>query len=211
MTIEVAVFDPFRKYSDDGTVNLSADVINVALLTSAFNPAPTAADWVAANSYAAGTIIKPAGAGGRFYEALSTGVSSGATPIFPVTRGDQLTENTMTWKCWGFSPPSEAAKFADVSAGEIAGTGYTAGGAALTNKAMTYTKRTARFSADPARWPGALFAARYAVIYKVGTANGVVNPLIAYLLLDSANADVTINPMSTFSLEWNAAGIFTFS
>ena len=206
MTVEIALYDPLRKYTMDGTVDLDTDVLKLALLDSGYNPQPSAAAWVAATSYALGTIIV---VGGMFYEATVAGVSSGSQPVFPTTRGATLTENTVTWYCWAYSPPSAHAIFADVSAHEIVAAGYTAGGAALTGAAVTVAGRSATFSADSVSWAAILCTVRYAVLYKEGTANGVVNPLIAYLLLDNLNIDVVVPVAALFTIEWTADGIFT--
>jgi hypothetical protein len=83
--------------------------------------------------------------------------------------------------------------FSDLS-GEIAGSyGYTSGGEALANKALTAITNGAKFSSDNVQWNasgGAISAWRYGVFYAVGTLNGVVNPLIAYFVGDSTPADI---------------------
>lgn len=206
MPTNTILYDAARKYLGDGTIDFDTDSLNVALLTSGYTPR-SAAVWSATVTYALGTVVTY---GGRHYEALTAGVSAGAAPLFPTIIGGTVTDNTVAWYCWGYAPPSTHTVFADVSASELptAG-GYTAGGAALTGKAVTTVLHSARYSASPVRWSGSTFTARYAVIYKVGTVNSLVNPLLLYVLLDSTNADVSVPSAAAFSLSWPTTGVFT--
>lgn len=89
--------------------------------------------------------------------------------------------------------------------------GYTNGGQALSSVVWTRTSGTTKFDAADTVWTaaGGSIVARYAVIRAVGTLNGVVDPLVAYILLDSAPADKTSTDTNTFTLAWNASGILT--
>lgn len=94
--------------------------------------------------------------------------------------------------------------FNDVSAFEVSGAGYTAGGQALANKAVTQdnTNDQGKFDADDLTWPGSTFTARYAVIYKdSGVAS--TSPLIGVIdfLTDRTALD------ATFSIQWQSVGI----
>lgn len=104
---------------------------------------------------------------------------------------------------------------ADISSNEVAnGNGYATGGVALTSCTFTQTAGTAAFkSGNNPSWTGsgAGFAARYAVLYKAGNANGRTNPLIGYITLDSAPADVSFGAGNTVNLTMNAAGWFTLT
>ncbi|MEA2112442.1 MAG: hypothetical protein U9P50_00505, partial [Patescibacteria group bacterium] len=55
----------------------------------------------------------------------------------------------------------------DVSTNEVTGTGYTAGGKALANKAVTQDNANdlGKFDADDVTWSSSTITARYAVIY----------------------------------------------
>ena len=108
---------------------------------------------------------------------------------------------------------STQAKFADLTNELTTANGYNAGGQALANKSVTQAGGTATFDADDHTWSatGSGLTARYEVLYKVGTANGVVNPLIGYRLLDSAPADVAIAAGNSLVVVENAAGIFTLA
>lgn len=87
--------------------------------------------------------------------------------------------------------------------------GYTNGGQSLASVVWTRTGGTTKFDAADTVWTaaGGSIVARYAVIRAVGTLNGVVDPLVAYILLDSAPADKTATDTNTFTLAWNASGI----
>jgi hypothetical protein len=101
--------------------------------------------------------------------------------------------------------------FGDVSAHEVtAGNGYSAGGSALTNKSVTLSGSTSKFTADPATWPGLTKTYRFLALYAVKTANGVVNPLVAVILVDNTPADIVITA-ADYSVQWNANGILTIS
>lgn len=134
------LYDSFREYACDGTIDLDSDTFKCALFTSAYTPA-----------------------------------ASNAT-------------------------------FADLT-GEVSGDGYTAGGQALTNVTWTRSGATVTFDADDPSWTNATITARYAAIYKSGTANEIVNPLVC--LLDfGADKGVT---GGTFTVTLNAGGILTLS
>lgn len=94
----------------------------------------------------------------------------------------------------------------DVSSYEVTGTGYTAGGATLANKSVTYTGATnvTKFDADDVSWTSSTITARYAVIYdSTGTAS--TSALIGYVDFGSNQSSSS----GTFSIVWDAAGIFT--
>jgi hypothetical protein len=92
--------------------------------------------------------------------------------------------------------------------------GYTTGG--LTLGTLSWTEAagvgTFDFTVDPV-WTanGGSITARFAAIYKSGTANAHVNPLVAVSLLDTTPADVTATDTNTFTVQLNASGVFTLS
>ena len=91
----------------------------------------------------------------------------------------------------------------DVSAQEISGTGYTAGGATLASKTATSDgpSNTVRLGAADTEWPGASFSAYYAVIYK-DTGVAATSPLQAYA---DFGENKTVSS-SVFKIEWAADG-----
>lgn len=94
-------------------------------------------------------------------------------------------------------------EWADVSANEASGTGYTAGGATLGSKTVTYDNATNRttFSGGNVSWSNSTVTARYAVIYDDTTAG---KPLIAYVDFGSNQSSSS----GTFTIAWSANGIF---
>jgi hypothetical protein len=91
----------------------------------------------------------------------------------------------------------------DVSANEIAGTGYTAGGATLANKAVTQGATT-KWDADDVQWTGATFTAYHAVIYDdtVGTDDLILS-------IDFGGAQSVSS--GTFTIQWHVNGIVTLA
>ena len=89
--------------------------------------------------------------------------------------------------------------------------GYTSGGATLGSVVWTRTGATVKFDAADTVWTasGGSIVARYAVIRASGTLNARVNPLVAYILMDTTPADVTTTTGNTLTLAWNASGILT--
>lgn len=71
----------------------------------------------------------------------------------------------------------------DVSANEIAGAGYSAGGQALTSVAVTYdaASNEIRFDFDDPTWTGASFTCRYLVVYKHRGGAASADELIMYV------------------------------
>ena len=104
-----------------------------------------------------------------------------------------LTPNIDTQKFWS-----------DVSANEVVGTGYTAGGTALANKAVTQDNVDDEgvIDADDVTWVNSTITARYAVIYKdTGTAT---TSLILCIIDFGANKTST---GGDFLVQFNTEGI----
>lgn len=93
--------------------------------------------------------------------------------------------------------------WADVSANEISGTGYTANGELLAGKAVTQGATT-KWDADNVSWADAIFSAFHAVIYDDSL---VGDDLIASI---DFGGEIAIND-GTFSIVFDAAGIITLS
>lgn len=87
--------------------------------------------------------------------------------------------------------------------------GYTSGGATLGSVTWNRSGGTATLDAADTQWTAssAGITARYAVIRK----DGGTNPLIAYILLDTTPADVSVTAGNTLTLQWNGSGILTLS
>jgi len=96
--------------------------------------------------------------------------------------------------------------WSDVSANDVVGTGYTAGGQALASKTLSASSLVTTMDAADPSWTSSTITARYAVFYKdTGTAG--TSPLIAY-------ADFGSNISSTngtFTVVLNASGLATIT
>ncbi len=93
--------------------------------------------------------------------------------------------------------------WSDVSANEISGTGYTAGGATLANKSVTQAATT-KFDADDTEWTTATFTAYHAVIYDDTMTN---DDLICSIDFGGAQSITA----STFKIAWHSDGIITLA
>jgi hypothetical protein len=91
--------------------------------------------------------------------------------------------------------------------------GYLTGGLALTGVTWTNSGGTITFDcADPV-WTasGGSIVARFFVVYRNATVNGIVKPLLGVCLLDTAPADVSASTGNTLTIQINASGLFTLS
>lgn len=93
----------------------------------------------------------------------------------------------------------------DVRAFEITGTGYTANGASLTGKTVTYdpTNNVLVLDAADVTWANSTITARYAVVYDNTPSGDAAKPLIGYVDLVSDQASNAGN----FTIEWDASGL----
>jgi hypothetical protein len=104
-----------------------------------------------------------------------------------------------------YTPDQDAHYYKDVHVtGEANGTGYTAGGAVLTNKTVTYnaSTNTIVFDADDVSWANSTVTARYAVIYDDTPSSN--KPLIGFV---DFGADAS-SSAGTFQITWDTNGIF---
>jgi hypothetical protein len=88
------------------------------------------------------------------------------------------------------------------------GTGYTAGGQALANVAVTtVTTNDAKFDADDVAWTasGGAITASYAIIYNDTDAD---DPPVAFIDFDGSES---AGDGTDFIIVWNASGIFTWT
>ena len=91
----------------------------------------------------------------------------------------------------------------DISANEISGTGYTANGASLANKAVTQAATT-KWDADDIAWSSSSFTAYHAVIFDDTHAT---DDLICSI--DFGGAQTVTS--GTFTIQWDSAGIITLA
>lgn len=87
------------------------------------------------------------------------------------------------------------------------GTGYTAGGQALTSVIVSTVSNDAVFDSDDVTWnaAGGLITASYAILYNATDAN---DPPVAFI---DFGEERSAGSGTVFSIQWNAAGIFTWT
>lgn len=101
-----------------------------------------------------------------------------------------------------YTPDQDAHVFwSDISANEASGTGYTAGGQALSGKTISYNSATNdnRLRASASQWTSASFTSRYSVVYK-DTGTAATSPLIGYV--DWGGPETVTS--GTFTITWDA-------
>jgi hypothetical protein len=147
--------------------------------------------WATSTTYAAGEYVVPTSANGRIYICTVPGLSHGVTePAWPTTIEGTVVDNTVTWQ--------EVA--IDLSYYETSGTGYTAGGVAITSQAADYSGAKGWIDSDNITFSSITATFMWCVIYKVA-APGY---LISNYRLDTT--DVTVNA-SDFVVTLGANGI----
>lgn len=113
-------------------------------------------------------------------------------------------KQALTTSSYAFSQDNDDF-FNDVT-NEVSSANYTAGGAALGGKQLTYTggTNTVAFDATDSAWTTVTFTTRYGPIYKdTGTAS-----TSALMWLHDWGGDQTVNA-ANFTVQYNAAGIAT--
>lgn len=107
----------------------------------------------------------------------------------------------------GYAPNQDTHIYKSSVTSEVVGTGYTAGGIALTSRTVTYnaSTNTVAFDAADVSWLASTITARYAVIYDGTTGSDATSPLIGYV--DFGTDQSTAG--TTFGIAWDANGILT--
>ena len=121
-------------------------------------------------------------------------LSSEATDIRVMLLTDEYIPNQVTNRVIG-----------DISANEVVGTNYTAGGKSLVNKTVEHTNNVTKFNADEIWWDNSTLTVKYAVLYDNTPENAEDKTLLSFV-------DFNENVSSfdgTFKIVWNAGGIFT--
>jgi len=112
--------------------------------------------------------------------------------------GHDLVADTLKIALYTSSANLGAGTTAYSTSNEISGTGYTAGGVTLTNKAVSTTGTTAHFDADDPTWTGASFTANGALIYNSSNSDKAIAVL-------AFGGDFTV-ASGTFRIVFPAAG-----
>ncbi|KFZ25929.1 MAG: hypothetical protein KQ78_01885 [Candidatus Izimaplasma bacterium HR2] len=107
----------------------------------------------------------------------------------------------------GYTPDQDAHIYwDDVSASEVSGTGYTAGGDTLVGKGLTYDgpSNTIKLDGTDTTWSASTITAYYAVVY-VDTGVPATSALICYI--DFGQNEISSN--GDFKITWHVDGIAT--
>lgn len=129
----------------------------------------------------------------------TAGFNLSSDTIICALLGNGYTPNATTHTLWS-----------DVSAQEVTGTGYTAGGIALTSQSWTTSAGTATFTAANVTWANSTITARYAVLVRRAGASLVAGDrLLAYV--DLTGGGTISSTSAAFTIQWNASGIFTLT
>ena len=100
--------------------------------------------------------------------------------------------------------------WADMSADEVVGTGYTASGKLLTCT-VNRSALVVTFDCDDQSWAASTITAKYAVIVKDADANGTIastDAFLAYCDLETGGGSLSTTA-GTFAITINASGVFT--
>ena len=92
------------------------------------------------------------------------------------------------------------------NANEVTGTGYTAGGATCATPTVTVASGVVTFDAGDASWTTSTITARGVLLYDDTLATGSKYGIVA-VNFGSDQASVA----GTFTIQWNASGILTFT
>lgn len=132
--------------------------------------------------------------------ALSGGADLDSDTIVCVLLSASYTPNRTAHSAWS-----------DVSAYEVSGTGYTAGGQALANKTMTHSGGIGTWDADDVVWSSSTITAKYAALVRRAGGSLVSGDLLlAYVDLNTASGSATLaSAGGSFTIAMNAAGIMT--
>lgn len=108
-----------------------------------------------------------------------------------------------------YTPDADAHAFRSDVTNEVTGTGYTAGGQALANKAATQdnTDDEGVFDADDVVWATSTITARGAVLYKSRGGAASADELVCYVDFGS---NVT-STAAAFTITWPSEGILNLN
>ena len=127
---------------------------------------------------------------------LINDLSDAGTDIKAALLADTYTPDQVNDDNWG-----------DVSAEEISGTGYSAGGQSLTTKAVTDSAGVCSFDADDVVWASSTLSAQYVVIYDNTPAADADKKLIGYI----DYGEVKQSTGGDWKVEFSSSGIWTLT
>lgn len=106
-----------------------------------------------------------------------------------------------------YTPNQDTHNYFDDVTNEVTGTGYSAGGAAIANDTFALTNNVAKYDGDDVAWAASTITARRAVIYDDTPALATAKPLIGWI--DFGQDEISSS--GTFTIQFNASGIFTIT
>lgn len=127
---------------------------------------------------------------------LKNAVSGGTTADF----SGHVIYVMLTTSTYSPNRATHAAK-SDVT-NEVTSTGYSAGGQAISNPALTVASNVIKFDGDDSAWTGVTFSARYAVLY-----DHTSNALVGYVDFGADASPIAAN----FTITWSGSGIVTIT
>lgn len=151
--------------------------------------------WAGSTGYLVGDFIIPTSVNGHVYEATIAGTSDVSEPVFPID-GSTVVDGTVTWLDIGMNPAGD----------ESSGTGYTPGGETIASSIINFLNRRATWDGDDVVYSTATVTARWGQMYKVGTIDGWINPLVGLVLFNDTPSDVG-SVDADFIIKWNTDGI----
>lgn len=102
--------------------------------------------------------------------------------------------------------------WADMSAAQVSGTGYTANGLSIT-QSVSRSGAVVTFDCDDKSWASSTLTAKYAAIVRDADANGALatgDDLLCYVDLETGGGSVSTTA-ATLSITMNASGLFTLT
>jgi hypothetical protein len=112
-----------------------------------------------------------------------------------------------------YTPALTHDEFSDIGGQLSTANGYTSGGLTVTGSvSKSGSTTTLNLTADPS-WTasGGSLVARYAVLRKVGTVSGLVDPPIGYILMNTTPGDITATDGSPLTIVRHASGLWTIT
>lgn len=198
----------------DVDVDWAADNIKATLHTSAYTPNQSTDEFFSAVTGEL-AVVSTTLAASATATATSVSLTASIAVGNTITIGSGGTVDTRVVTAISGAGPFTATVAALTNAhasGEavVAGSGYTAGGLLLGTKSVTVTGLVTAYKAAASTWTagaGLALGARYIVVRK-DTGTAATSPVLVYVLLDSAPADVTATG-AALTATWDATdGVF---
>lgn len=119
MAVRVTPANSLMKSLGDNSLDLVADTVRVALISSTFQTDVEWPAWIASTAYVIGDIIRPGTPDGHAFECTTAGTSGACEPTFNESPGGGSTTadgGTLVWTDLGINPPLfEVAGFGFIS------------------------------------------------------------------------------------------------